>query len=215
MRTPVTIIDADAEVLAMEIGGENEWLVDICKQTKRMTALTNDLLTLSRMDENRQQFTMIDFPVSDVVTEIVRSFRTLARSRGEDIRAEITPMLSCHGDENAFRQLAGILLDNAIKYTQAGEDGSCDDIRITLEKKNHTICFVVRNSSAPVSDEQLGRFFDRFYRTEQSRKSESGGYGLGLSIAKTIVEAHKGRITATAPDENTVQISVILPSRGF
>lgn len=213
IKTPITIIDADAEVLAMEIGEDNEWLLDIRKQTKRMAALTNDLLTLSRMDENRQQYTMIDFPASDVVGEMVQSFQTLARSKGKNISAEITPMLSYHGDENCFRQLVGILVDNAIKYTQTGEDGSCDDIRITLEKKNHNICLAVRNSSAPVSDEQLGRFFDRFYRTEQSRNSESGGYGLGLSIAKSIVAAHKGRITATAPDAKTVQISVILPSR--
>ncbi len=107
----------------------------------------------------------------------------------------------------------GGALDNAIKYTPTAADGSCDAIRMTLEKKNHNICLAVRNSSDPVSNEQLGRFFDRFYRTEQSRSSVSGGYGLGLSIAKSIVEAHKGRITATAPDAGTVQVSVILPSR--
>lgn len=83
IKTPITVIDADAEVLAMEIGEDNEWLLDIRKQTKRMAALTNDLLALSRMDENRQQYTMIDFPVSDVVGEMVRSFQTLARSRGK------------------------------------------------------------------------------------------------------------------------------------
>lgn len=213
IKTPITVIDADAEVLAMEIGEDNEWLLDIRKQTKRMAALTNDLLALSRMDENRQQYTMIDFPVSDVVGEMVRSFQTLARSKGKTIRAEIAPMLSYYGDENCFRQLVGILLDNAIKYTPTAADGSCDAIRMTLEKKNHNICLSVRNSSDPVSNEQLGRFFDRFYRTEQSRSSESGGYGLGLSIAKSIVEVHKGRITATAPDAKTVQISVVLPSR--
>ena len=81
IKTPVTIIDADVEILSMEIGSDNEWLRDIGLQTKRMTALTNDLLTLSRMDENRQQYTMIDFPISDVVEETVMSFQTLAQSR--------------------------------------------------------------------------------------------------------------------------------------
>lgn len=211
IKTPITIIDADAEILSMEIGEDNEWLQDICRQTKRMTALTNDLLTLSRMDENRQQFTMIDFPVSDVVAETVQSFQSLARSRGRNIRTEITPMLSCHGDENSIRQIVGILLDNAIKYTKEGEDGSCDDIILTLEKKNHNLYLSVKNSSEPVSDEQLRHFFDRFYRTEQSRNSESGGYGLGLSIAKSLVEAHKGRITASAPVGKMIQITVSLP----
>ena len=213
IKTPITIIDADAEILSMEIGEDNEWLQDICKQTKRMALLTNDLLTLSRMDENRQQFTMIDFPISDVVCETVQSFQSLSRSKGRNITTEITPMLSCHGDENSLRQLVGILLDNAIKYTKEKEDGTCEDILLRLEKKNHNIYLTVKNSSEPVSDEQLRQFFDRFYRTEQSRDSESGGYGLGLSIAKSIVEAHKGRITATAQDLGMVQITVVLPSK--
>ena len=213
IKTPITIIDADAEILAMEIGEDNEWLADISRQTRRMTALTNDLLTLSRMDENRQQFTMIDFPVSDVVGETVQSFQTLAHSKKRNIRAEITPMLSCRGDENSIRQLVGILLDNAIKYTKENADGSCEDILLKLEKKSHNLCLSVRNSSEPVSEEQLRQFFDRFYRTEQSGNSETGGYGLGLSIAKSLVEAHRGRITASVPFAQTVQITVVLPVR--
>lgn len=207
IKTPLTIIDADAEILSMEIGEENEWLQDICRQTKRMTALTNDLLALSRMDENRQQFTMIDFPISDVVDETVSSFQALAFSKGKNIRAEITPMLSYCGDENSIRQLVGVLLDNAVKYVKE------DDILIKLEKRNHGICLTVRNSSEPVSDEQLKRFFERFYRTEKSRDSNIGGYGLGLAIAKSIVEAHKGRITASLSDTGCVQIEIIMPSK--
>ncbi|MDE6620051.1 MAG: HAMP domain-containing histidine kinase [Lachnospiraceae bacterium] len=213
IKTPVTIIDADVEILAMEFGEENEWLQDISKQTKRMAALTNDLLTLSRMDENRQQFTMIDFPISDIVGETVQSFQTLAHSRNRNIIAEIAPMLSCCGDENSIRQIVGILLENAIKYTKESADGSSGTILLKLEKKNHNLYLSVKNSAEPVSEEQLRHFFDRFYRTEQSRNSETGGYGLGLSIAKSMVEAHRGRITASAPDRETVQLTVILPMK--
>jgi signal transduction histidine kinase len=206
IKTPITIIDADAELLSMEIGDDNEWLQDIQTQTKRMAVLTNDLLSLSRMDENRQQFTMIDFPISDVVEETIYSFQTLAKSKGKNIKAYITPMLSCNGDESGIRQVVGILLDNAIKYAVPPYD-----IEVKLEKKNKNIVFTVTNSSEPVSEEQLRQFFDRFYRTEQSNKSGAGGYGLGLSIAKSIVEKHKGRINAALLSPETVQISVILP----
>lgn len=213
IKTPVTIIDADVEILSMEIGSDNEWLRDIGMQTKRMTALTNDLLTLSRMDENRQQYTMIDFPISDVVEETVMSFQTLAQSRKRAINVDITPMLSYYGDENSIRQITGILLDNAIKYTKEKEDGSCEDIVLKLEKTNHQIILSVKNSSETVSEEQLRHFFDRFYRSERSRDSGVGGYGLGLSIAKSMVEAHKGKICAFMPENNTVQITVTLPIR--
>ena len=211
IRTPITIIDADLEILSMEIGSDNEWIRDIVTQTKRMTALTNDLLTLSRMDEDRQQYTMIDFPISDVVEETVMSFQTLAHSRKRAIRAEIAPMLSYYGDENSIRQIVGILLDNAIKYTKEGEDGSCEDILLKLEKKNHQIILTVQNSSERVDEEQLRHFFDRFYRVDESRNSKAGGYGLGLSIAKAMVEAHRGKISAAAPDQKSVKITVILP----
>ena len=211
IRTPITIIDADLEILSMEIGSDNEWIRDIGTQTKRMTALTNDLLTLSRMDEDRQQYTMIDFPISDVVEETVMSFQTLAHSRKRAIRAEIAPMLSYYGDENSIRQIVGILLDNAIKYTKEGEDGSCEDILLKLEKKNHQIILTVQNSSERVDEEQLRHFFDRFYRVDESRNSKAGGYGLGLSIAKAMVEAHRGKISAAAPDQKSVKITVILP----
>ena len=205
LRTPVTIIDADAEILAMEIGDENEWLSDIRNQTSRMADLTNNLLTLSRMDANQQQYTRIDFPISDIVDETVRSFQVLARSRGRNIKTEVIPMLSFCGDENSMRQLVGILLDNAIKYSNR------ENILLKLEKRNHLLYLSVKNNSEQVSSEQLRHFFDRFYRTEQSSNLESGGYGLGLSIAKSIVEAHKGKITASMPDTDTIQITVTLP----
>lgn len=204
LKTPLTIISADAEVLAMELEGENEWLLDIHNQTKRMAVLTNDLLRLSRMDENREPFAMIEFPISDVVGETVQSFQTLAHSENKQIIAEITPMLSYMGDENGIRQITGILLDNAIKYSRSNE------IELKLSKKGHNLVLSVANSAEPLTDAQLRQFFDRFYRTEQSRNSEKGGYGLGLSIAKSIVEAHKGKITASAPKEGMVQITVTL-----
>lgn len=123
LKTPLTIIDADAEVLEMDIG-ENEWLQDIRRQTDRLAKLTGALIALSRMEEGEEQFQMIDFPISDVVGETAQSFQALAKTQNKRFESSIQPLLTLHGDENAIRQLTGILLDNALKYSPEGGERS-------------------------------------------------------------------------------------------
>lgn len=205
LKTPLTIIDADAEVLEMDLG-ENEWLNDIKAQTKRLAQLTNSLILLSRMEE-QPQTEKIDFPISDLLEETVETFQALARTRNKKLSAKIQPMLSMRGDEKAIRQLFSILLDNAIKYS---DDGG--EIQITLKKQKNTISQSVYNTVESISRESLPHLFDRFYRTDKSRNSQTGGYGLGLSIASAIVTAHKGKITASTQDEKSLLITATFPA---
>lgn len=204
LKTPLTIIDADAEVLQMDIG-ENEWLNDIQMQTKRLAQLTNSLILLSRMEE-QPQTEKIEFPISDLVEETVETFQALARTRNKTLSGYIQPMLSLRGDEKSIRQLITILLDNAIKYS---DDGG--KIEVSLKKQKNMICLSVFNTTKSISRENLAHLFDRFYRADKSRNSQTGGYGLGLSIASAIVNAHKGRITASTQDEKSLLIVVAFP----
>lgn len=204
LKTPLTIIDADAEVLEMDIG-KNEWLSDIQVQTKRLEQLTNSLIQLSRMEE-QPQVKKIEFPLSDVVEETVETFQALAKTQNKNLSETIQPMLSMSGDEQAIRQLITILLDNAVKYS---DDGG--RIELTLEKLKNSIQLSVFNTANYISRENLPNFFNRFYRADQSRNSKTGGYGLGLSIASAIVSAHKGKIWASTQDEKSLLIMVILP----
>ena len=208
LKTPLTIIDADASVLEMEIG-ENEWLEDIRKQTKRMADLTGDLIYLSRMDEGRAKLEMLDFPLSDLVSETAQSFRSRAQVENKTFDMEIEPMISFCGDEKSIRELVGILLDNAVKYSD--KNGR---IRVTLKKKNHGIIFTVWNTAERIDREMLPHMFERFYRADSSRNSENGGYGIGLSVAEAVVSAHKGKITASTSDGKSVSISVVFPESG-
>ena len=205
LKTPLTIIDADISVAEME-SGPSEWLDDVKAQTKRLAGLTNDLIYLSRMDEGQADMQMIDFPLSDMVSDAVQSFRARAQIEEKNLYASIEPMLSFYGDEKSLTKLVTILLDNAVKY--AKEKG---DITVSLQKKTRNIELVVQNDADTVDPASLPHFFDRFYRADSSRNSSRGGYGIGLSIAQAIVTAHKGKISASAPSGTSLRITVQLP----
>lgn len=207
IKTPITIIDADTEVLEMELA-DNEWLQDIRQQTKRLASLTNDLIYLSRMDEAQTQLQLIDFPFSDLVAETAQSFQSLAKAQGKTFDVQITPMLTMSGEEKSLRQLVSVLLDNALKYTPEG-----GHIGLNLQKSGKLLRLAVENTAEQLEKGDLDRLFDRFYRTDQSRNAKTGGYGLGLSIAKAVVTAHKGRISASSPDGRSLTIEVLLPSQ--
>ena len=206
IKTPLAIIKADADVLEMEFG-ENEWLDGIRDQIQRLSGLTSDLVYLSRMEESDSDFPMIEFPISDVASETAMSFQALAQTQNKAFLCEIPPMLSYTGNEKAIRQLVSILMDNALKYSP--EHGQ---INIALKKTSRQLCISVYNTSAqPITGEQLAHLFERFYRADSSRSSQSGGYGIGLSVAKAIAAAHNGKILANSPDGSSLEVVVQLP----
>lgn len=204
IKTPLTIIDADTTILEMEYG-ENEWFSDITVQTKRLADLTNDLIYLSKMEEEGKKASMIEFPFSDVVEEVAQSFQNLAKVQNKKFITKITPMISLKGDEKAIRQLISILLNNAVKY--CGENG---EIRLSVWKKGKNTMLSVYNTTQEMKKENLNHLFDRFYRTDASRNSQTGGYGIGLSIAKAVTTAHKGKIQASSEDGKSLLITVTL-----
>lgn len=210
IKTPLTIIDADAELVALDCG-ENEWLEDIKKQTKRLTALTNDLIYLAKMEEGQKNSTKIEFPLSDVVEETAESFRARAVNENKKLDIDIQPEITYCGDEKAIRQLVSILVDNAVKYS----DGT-KSISVKLEGQGGTsklskgFRLQVFNSCEHIEPESVKHLFDRFYRAEQSRNSQTGGYGIGLSVAKAVVDAHRGKITADTADGKSLRITVVM-----
>ena len=203
LKTPLAIIEADADVLEGDVG-VSEWIEDIRGQTKRLADLTADLLTLSRMEEGGDGFTMIDFPLSDVVQEAVQSYQAPARVQDKTLTVDIKSLLTAKGDEKAIRQLVGILMDNAMKYTPPG-----GEIALSLTKAGKNARLSVSND-AHLDQKDLSHLFDRFYRADASRSSDTGGHGIGLSIAQAIVQAHKGRISASQEGGRLV-IAALLP----
>jgi signal transduction histidine kinase len=206
IKTPLAVIQADTELLEMECGEENEWICDIQNQIKRMTALTNDLICLARMEERNSKTEYLEFPFSDIVEETVQSFQGPAKTKNITVEANIESMISVKGDEKALRQLVSILMDNAVKYCP--ENGN---IHILLQNKNKNVYLAVKNNTiSKLDSEQINHMFDRFYRGDASRNSQTGGFGIGLSIAKAVVDAHKGKIYGKMTEDDSLQITVTL-----
>ncbi len=204
IKTPLTIINSNLEILEMECG-ETEWGLAIQKQTARLAGLTSNLIYLSRMEETAHKLQKITFSLSDLVEEAVQSFHAPAATQNKVISFAIAPLISYYGDEASIQQLITILIDNAVKYSPP--QGL---IEVSLEKRGKNICFMVSNTAKQLSEENIPHLFDRFYRADASRNSETGGYGIGLSIALAVTRAHKGKISAKIGDQNSLTITVIL-----
>ncbi len=191
----------------MEFDAPNESLTDIKEQTKRLKTLTDDLVMLARMEETEGKMPKIDFPLSEVVAECAYSFKSLAIQENKEFICNIEPMLTLNGNDKAIRQLVSILLDNALKYSiNSGTNA------LSLARQNHSIMLSVYNTiDGEINSEQLKYVFDRFYRTDSSRNSETGGHGIGLSIAKAITTSQNGKIKATTNDGKSFIITATLP----
>lgn len=202
LKTPITVIHADAQLLESEIG-ENEWLSDIIKQTTNMTEMTHRLVYLARAEEQDNHFVKIDFPISDVAEDVSDSYRSIAQSCEKNYIIEIQSGLSYVGDERAIRELMAVLLDNSFKYST--DDGN---IVVKLSAEGRGVRFTVENTISGVDPQELENFAERFYRTDTSDKIK--GFGIGLSLARVVAEAHKGKLTVSLLKEDRIQISAIL-----
>ena len=208
LKTPLTVISANMDVLSMDIGA-NEWVQGTQKQVADMRKLVNELVYLSRMDETDSAFERNEFNLSNVVNDVAEPFVSMAEFNGKNMIVNAENNLTYCGDEAAIKRLVSILCENAVKY--APED---TDIHVSLSKSSKNIVLKTENvMKEPLSDEALTRLFDRFYRGDTSRsKDENKGFGIGLSVARAITEKHGGIIKAQKTPDDQLRIICTLPS---
>lgn len=183
----------------MEVGRQ-KWIDKAMAQTEKLKALVNSLVTLARMDEDDSPLQFSAFDAGSAVRETAESFVDFAESEGLSLKLDIDDTLSYVGDEYAVRQLVSILLDNAVKYAAPGSE-----INFSLKKSElfaKGICIQTSNHCEALETDKLDKLFDRFYRSDEAR--QSSGFGIGLSIARSIAEGHHGRITATSPSDDVI-----------
>lgn len=192
LKTPVSVVSANAELLSREIG-DNQWLANIQYENERMGKLVGQLLELARTENVKPQMEYLD--LSRLVAGGVLPFESVAFENGLTLNSQITDGIITLGNSTQLSQLVSIIVDNAIRHSQNGKE-----VFISLNHTRNTVVLSVINYGEPIPQEQIAHLFERFYRADEARNGEDKHYGLGLAIAKAIVEAHHGKIEVTCYD---------------
>ncbi|MCR5624272.1 MAG: HAMP domain-containing histidine kinase [Lachnospiraceae bacterium] len=194
LKTPLSIISANNDI-SIALEGENEWNQEIKNQVKEMTNNINDLVALAKADEQKE-FIKEKFDFSEVVTGYAESFKTVAKSLDKSFESDIAEGIILNSDKKGLSRVVSVLMDNAVKY--------CDDngkIKVVLKNKGKKACLSVSNTYVNGKNEDYKRFFDRFYRADESHNSEKKGFGIGLSLAESTVQNCKGKIGVSYSNE--------------
>ena len=191
IKTPLAVIDAANEVQEIE-SGESEWTQSIHEQVARLTALTERLVFLARMDEGSAGFTMAVIDLSEAVDKAAAPFESVAVSRGKRLSMSIASGVRAHADAAAVAQVVELLLDNATRYASEGSVIELSLRAVSRGAGKGAAELVVTNAVDGLPEGDLDRLFDRFYRADVSRSSKTGGSGVGLSVVRAIAEAHGG-----------------------
>jgi len=212
LKTPLAVINTNVDVLLSNgeesINNQSKWLYYIKSESERMTKLTNDLLYLTQVDYSEAKMIFTDFDLSQTVENIIMTMEAVIFEHKIMLEYNIEPNVTIAGNIEQIKQVIIILLDNAIKYTNAN-----GVISIDLKKQSNYANLSVSNTSDGIPEEHIDRIFDRFYRVDKSRTRNSGGYGLGLSIAKAIIQQHGGKISAKSEVNKSTTFSIELPRK--
>lgn len=211
LRTPLSLIRANAEILKREAqkaeNADEESLDDIIKEADHLSYLVGQMLTLARADVNKTPFEMEPVEWSHLTGDVVRQAKVLADQKQITLNFENDGGVIVAGDEQRLRELALILIDNAVKYTDEG-----GNVAVSVAKNGSRAKLAVTDSGHGIPATDIPRIFDRFYRVDKARSREMGGTGLGLAIARWIAEAHGGTIALASEVGKGTTVTVELPA---
>lgn len=214
LRTPLTVIQTNLDVVKSSpsetVESQKVWLENIAVESKLMAKLVDDLLFLARVDSAQELLKKDTFLLNLALNQVIQAFEPVAARERIKLNSRVIPQIDLYGDQTRIKQLVSILIDNAIKYTPSGGE-------VNLEVKNleNKVEIIISDTGEGIEQEHLNKIFERFYRVDKARSREDGGIGLGLSIADSIVKAHKGTIKIqSAPDKGSTFIISLPKQKG-
>lgn len=202
LKTPLAVIESCTEVLELE-SGENHWTESIHGQVARLSTLTADLIALSRMDEASAKPELTEQNVSAIVSDALDPYILLAQQNGLTLTLDIEPDIRLRSNRDTLEKICGILADNAVKYTSTG-----GGILFTLTREGGHVLLRSENPAPELTPGKQEKLFDRFYRADESRSSQTPGYGLGLPLARSLAESIGAAISARSPDGKSIIFTV-------
>ena len=209
LRTPLSVIRGEADVaLGQErsAGEYQESLVIIQDEARRLSRLVDDLLNLARADAGHVNLRTEEFYLNDLLAECCRAFHSAAGAKRIDLQCNCPGDVAFRGDPDLIRRLAFNLIDNAVRHTPEG-----GKVLVGLETAEDGLRIRVADSGVGISREAAPHIFERFYRGDQARSRQNGGFGLGLSIVKWIAESHRGAVDFTSTPGTGTTFTVVLP----
>ena len=203
LKTPLAVIKADVDVLELTVGEDNEWIESIKSQSDRLNTLIRNLLNLANTEEGKVSLEKTEFSITDVINEQITEFKALLKEK--KIKFNKKNNVKMIADYEMIKQLIIILIDNARKYTP---DGGIIVIKTSKQGKKTRI--EIANECENAGSIKVNKLFERFYREDKSRNQKKEGYGIGLSIAKSIVDLHNGKISAEITKNKMINFKIII-----
>ncbi len=209
LKTPIAVIGANIDVL-ISTYPENKWLNYIKAENQRMGELVKNMLYLAKADANRQTLELSEFDLCAAVNSVVLPFEGTFYEQGKHFELDVPESsVMMYGDEQKIKQLVIILVDNAIKNSE--KDAF---VRVSITASGNRRVIKVYNTGHGIASDDIDKIFERFYRADTSRARQTGGYGLGLAIARSIAAAHNGTLSVTSEVEHWAEFTLDIPS-GF
>ena len=208
LKTPLTVISANTDVIMSNpddtISSQKKWFDYIKDEIEKMSKLVGSMLYLAKEDRDEEKIIMTEFDCSEVIEGACLVLDALAYEKGKTLETDIEPDVKCIGDKERINQLAHILIDNAVSHS--AEKGY---IKVSLHRHKNKVKLIVENNGAQILPDDIPHLFERFYRTDKSRNANTGGFGLGLSIAKMIMDKHNGTISVSSSEDGITKFTAI------